>query len=113
MFDVQVLRHRDRELPEDVLSSIAAYYRRVTTEAAPMNRLVAVVMILTLGAIVAQIANDDVPRGAAWASLGVAAVPIAIAAAHTFPAAVRLGARADPVEVQGRLARSICRDHLL
>jgi hypothetical protein len=37
MFDVQVLRFRDatRELPEDVLGSIAAYYRRVTTQARP------------------------------------------------------------------------------
>src|ERR1043166_2149382 len=30
MFDVQVLPHRTPELPEPVVSSIAAYYRRVT-----------------------------------------------------------------------------------
>jgi hypothetical protein len=113
MFDVQVLRHRVGELPEEVLASIAAYYRRVTTEAGPMNRLVAVVMVVTLGAIVVQIANDDVPRGAAWASLVLAGLPIGIAVARTFPAAVRLGARPDAAQVQSRLARSICRDHLL
>ena len=113
MFDVQVLRHRVGELPEEVLASIAAYYRRVTTEAGPMNRLVAVVMVVTLGAIVVQIANDDVPRGAAWASLVLAGPPTGIAVARTFPAAVRLGARADAAQVQSRLARSICRDHLL
>jgi hypothetical protein len=113
MFDVQVLRHRGGEVPEEVLASVAAYYRRVTTEAAPMNRLVAAVMIVTLGAIVVQIASDEAPRGAAWASLLLAGLPIGIAAARTFPAAVRLGARTDAVEVQSRLARSICRDHLL
>jgi hypothetical protein len=43
MFDVQVLRHGDEEVPEAVLASIAGYYRRVTTEARPLNRLVALV----------------------------------------------------------------------
>ena len=40
MFDVQVLRHRGSTapLPEDVLASIAAYYRRVTTDAEPRIR---------------------------------------------------------------------------
>jgi hypothetical protein len=113
MFDVQVLRHRRGEVPEEALASIAAYYRRVTTEAAPMNRLVAAVMLVTLGAIVVQIANGDAPRGASWASLGLAGLPIGIAAARTFPAAVRLGARTDAAPVQSRLARSIGRDHLL
>src|SRR5438094_4323905 len=42
MFDVQVLgRGRGADpLPEEVLASIAAYYRRVTTQARPMNYLV-------------------------------------------------------------------------
>ena len=30
MFDVQVLRHRGETLPEAVVDSIGAYYRRVT-----------------------------------------------------------------------------------
>ena len=34
MFDVQVLGGaRDRELPEEMLASVAGYYRRVTTAA--------------------------------------------------------------------------------
>ena len=48
MFDVQVLAHRERELPDQTLASIAAYYARVTTAARPMNRLVATVMMLAL-----------------------------------------------------------------
>src|SRR5689334_11264258 len=40
MFDVQTRRHaHDAVLPPQVLGSISAYYRRVTTEAYPMNRL--------------------------------------------------------------------------
>jgi hypothetical protein len=31
MFDVQVMGHREGDLPEEVLASIASYYRRVTT----------------------------------------------------------------------------------
>src|SRR5260370_980869 len=44
MFDVQVAGHVGAVLPDPVLGSIAAYYRRVTTEARPMNRLVAAAM---------------------------------------------------------------------
>src|SRR5207248_10202146 len=57
MFDVQVARGESAELSEHVLSSIANYYRRVTTTARPMNRLVAAVMLTTLGSIIAQIAR--------------------------------------------------------
>lgn len=114
MFDVQSLRHRaaDGDLPEDVLGSIAGYYRRVTTTARPMNRLVGVVMLATLVAIGFEIADDDAPDWAAWASLGLAAAAIGLAAGHTFRSARRLGTMADPPPVQSRLARSICRDHL-
>ena len=43
IFDVQVLGHRraDGPLPEPVLASIAAYYKRATTDSAPMSRLIA------------------------------------------------------------------------
>lgn len=114
MFDVQALRHRGAaELPGDVLASTSAYYRRVTTAARPMNRLVGLVMLATLASIVLQIAGGDEPRWVAWASLAVTAVPVGLAAGHTFPAAVRLGAGRDPGDVATRLARSILRDHLI
>jgi hypothetical protein len=112
MFDVQALRHRRGQVPEEVLASIGGYYRRVTTGARPMNRLVGAAMLVTLGALVAQIAGDDVPAWAAWTSLGLAVAAIGLAAAHTWPSAVRLGGRRDRPDVQGRLALSICRDHL-
>jgi hypothetical protein len=113
MFDVQVLRHREGALPENVLASISGYYRRVTTAARPMNRLISAVMLGTITAIVVQIAKADSPRWAGWASLGLAGSAVLLAAGHTVPSAVRLGGRTDAVDVQSRLARSICRDHLL
>jgi hypothetical protein len=113
MFDVQVARHRDPELPESVLASIAGYYRRVTTAARPMNRLIAAVMLGTIVALVVQLVRGDAPRGAATVSLVLTVGPISLAAIHTVPSAVRLGARSDTIAGQSRLARSILRDHLL
>ena len=113
MFDVQVAGHDERELPEATLASIAAYYARVTTAARPMNRLIALVMLATLAAIVAEIASGDVPRWVAWSSLALAAAPIALAGGRTVPSAVRLGGRGDSLERQSALARSIRREHLL
>jgi len=55
MFDVQTRKHGAETLPDDVLASISAYYRRVTTEATPMNRLISIVMLATLGALAAQV----------------------------------------------------------
>lgn len=113
MFDVQVLGRRGRDVPESTLASIAGYYRRVTTAARPMSRLIAAVMLATVTAIVIQLVRDDAPRWTGSMSLVFIASAILLAAAQTVPSAVRLGARSDPVEEQSRLARSILRDHLL
>jgi len=53
IFDAQVLvdRDPDGDLPEAVLASIAGYYRRAVTESRPMSRLIAVVMVVLLGAL--------------------------------------------------------------
>ncbi len=112
MFDVQVIGHGERELPEAVLASVAGYYRRVTTAARPMNRLIAAVMVATLAAIVVEIANADTPHGIGWASLALAAAAILLAGARTVPSAVRLGGRNDALDRQSALARSIFREHL-
>jgi hypothetical protein len=114
MFDVQVARHRrSRELPEEVLASVAGYYRRVTTEARPMNRLVAAVMVATIVAIAVQLARADAPAWVSVASLALAGAAVLLAATVTVPSAVRLGTRKDSAEVQSQLATSILRDHLL
>ena len=113
MFDVQVLGRAERELPEGLLASIAGYYRRVTSTARPMNRLIAAVMLATLAAIVDQIAGAEEPGWVGWASLALAGSAILLAATHTVPSAVRLGTRRDTLERQSALARSICREHML
>lgn len=112
MFDVQVRGRRGGDLPEEVLASISAYYRRVTTAARPMDRLIAAVMVATLAAIVVQIARGGAPRWVGWASLALAGSAILLAGVRTVPAAVRLGSGADSVAVRSRLAHSIYRDHL-
>ena len=95
-----------------VVASIAAYYRRVTTAARPMNRLVAVAMVMTLVSIVVQIARGDRPRWVGWVALAFAGAAIVLAGIRTVPHAVRLGARGDSVGRQRELAKSIYRDHL-
>jgi hypothetical protein len=113
MFDVQVLRRRGPEPGVDALASIAAYYRRVTTAARPMNRLIAAAMLGTLVAIIVQLVRGEGSRWVSAASLALAGSAILLAAVHTVPAALRLGGRSDALDIQSRLARSILRDHVL
>jgi hypothetical protein len=112
MFDVQTRKHAGEALPTEVLASISAYYRRVTIEAWPMNRLIAVVMALTVLAIVAEIVQNAGHWWIAWISLAAAASAIGLARFRTIPNAARLGRAARSVEEQTRLARAIYRDHI-
>ena len=113
MFDVQVLGHPAAPalLPEAVLASIGYYYRRVTTDAHPMQRLIGVVMAVTV-------------LGSAWTlrhawrrrlhglALVTAAVPIGLAGARVLPHAVQLGSLVDSAATQSALARAIFADHV-
>jgi hypothetical protein len=113
MFDVQVVAHRDEpEVPDETIQSIATYYKRVTTDASPMGRLVAVVMLALLILLVAQAVGDGTPGWVSVISLASAGVAIVLAIARVVPHAVRLGARTDAPEVQSALARGIFRDHV-
>ena len=113
MFDVQTRRSREPALPREVLASIGGYYRRVTTEATPMNRLITAVMLATLAAIVVEIVRGAAPRWVSWTSLAGALGGIGLAAARTVRNAVRIGRSEDPPEMLSRLARSVYRDHLI
>jgi hypothetical protein len=112
MFDVQTRKHAGDPLPADVLASISAYYRRVTTEAYPMNRLVALVMLLTLAAICAEIVQGQNHWWIGWGSIALAGSGFVPTMTRTVPNAKRLGTAADSAEEQSRLARAICRDHM-
>jgi hypothetical protein len=111
MFDVQLLG-TGADVPESVLASISGYYKRVTTDARPMNRLVAAVMLGTIASVVTEIVRAHGPRWAPWASLVLVVSAVALAGARTVPNAVRLGARRQPLPDQSALARSILRHHL-
>jgi len=115
IFDMQVLKHpaRGGDVPEPVLASIAAYYRRATTDSRPMSHLIGGVMVATLAALLAEIVRGDGPRSVAAASLALAGAPIALAYIRVVPNAIRLGRRTDTSTTQSALARAICRDHLL
>jgi hypothetical protein len=108
MHDVLALR----EPSQEGVSTIAAYYRRVTTEARPMNRLVALAMLLTVAAVVAEVVRGSGPAWARWSSLVLVLAPVSLAGLRTVPRAVRLGAGADPFGGQASLARSILREHI-
>ena len=113
MFDVQARRHPDDNVPAAVRDSIAAYYARVTTAARPMNRLVAAVMVLTIGAIVAELVRHDLPAWRAWPALVLTLAAVGVAAGRTVGNAQRLGRQSDDATRQSQLARSILRDHVV
>jgi hypothetical protein len=118
IFDSQVLRHGvfragTGDLPESVLASISGYYHRATTTSRPMSNLIALVMVTLLAALGFAWLRGDEPVWVLSVSTVLAVVPILLATIRTVPNAVRLGARADPAAGQSRLARAICRDHLL
>jgi hypothetical protein len=114
MFDVQARRHRDAAvLPDDVLSSIAGYYRRVTTTASPMGRLVMLVMATLIVALVVQAGRGDAATWVSIVSIPLAVVAVGLGATDAFRAARRLGARTDSPGEQTRLARRILEVHAI
>jgi hypothetical protein len=112
MFDVQA-RRPAASLAPDALASISAYYRRVTTEASPMGRLVSLVMLLTLAAIIAEWALGQTAWWRAGLSLAGGLVGMGLALVRTVPTAVRLGRAADPPQTMTRLARQTLADHCI
>lgn len=113
MFDVQVIPHRRAShVPDDVVASIATYYRRVTTDASPMGRLIGLVMAVLVGLLVWQAARGGTAGWVSAASLTGSAAAIVLALTRVVPHAVRLGQRTDTPAVQSDLTKGILRDHL-
>lgn len=111
MFDVQV-RGR-REPAPDAIASIEAYYRRVTLQATPMNRLVALVMVATIATLAVEVVQDDAPKWASVSSLVLVAAAAGLALGHTFGNGARLGGGRRSAGEKQALARLMLRDHLL
>jgi len=114
IFDSQVLRHRGADvLPEPVLDSISRYYHRATTTSRPMSYLIALVMAILLGSLVFRAISASDPWWLLVLMGALAGVPIVLAMTRTVPNAVALGNRAGTPAEQSRLARAICRDHIV
>lgn len=109
MFDVQALR-LDGPDGDARLASIADYYRRVTIEAFPANRLVGTVMLGTIAGSVVQLWRA--PSSSALVSVLLVVTPVVLAARRVLPNALRLGARGDDLPMQRALARRILSDHV-
>jgi hypothetical protein len=110
MFDVQAFRLTGGSGDAAILASIAAYYRRVTTEASPMHQLIGATMLCAVAVSLLRVVRARKARVVAAVVLAV--VPIALALLRVFPNAVRLGAAGDPLAMQADLARAILWDHL-
>ncbi|OBF33726.1 hypothetical protein A5724_18635 [Mycobacterium sp. ACS1612] len=112
IFDSQVLGHRRADvLPEPVIASIAGYYRRATTR--PLSLFIALVMLILLGALTYRWFAGDDPVWLLVTLTVLAGAPILLALTRTVPNAVRLGVGAASQRELSRLARAICRDHLI
>ena len=112
MFDVQSRGHPRDSVPEAVRASIAAYYARVTTAARPMNRLVALAMLTTIGALAGELARAELPVWREVTSVVLALGAVGLAAGRTVANAVRLGTQRDDAVMQSRLAHRIRGDHI-
>ena len=110
MFDVQAFRLDGGPGDATILASIAAYYRRVTTEASPMHQLIGAVMLCTVVVSLVRVVRGRSTRRVAMLVLPAAA--IALALLRVFPNAVLLGTASAPLAVQADLARAILWDHL-
>lgn len=120
MFDVQV---RSSDATDSAVQSIATYYRRVTTDARPMNLLVALAMLVTAVAIGIEFGTDDIAAWVPWVSVGLGGVPLVIAALRTVPRAVALGVAVGqapdalpapaPTRDHHTMARRILAEHML
>ena len=109
MFDVQIVGRGDHDT---AIASIGTYYRRVTTTARPMNRLVALWMVVTVVSLVVQMVRADGNRWMSAMALAFSATAIGIAAARTVRNAVRLGRGIEDPSTSLRLARTTLFDHL-
>jgi hypothetical protein len=89
------------------LDTVRRYYRRVTIDAYPMNRLVLVAMLALLVTLVVQLFGSSVSTWAAVVSL-VLAVPPILVSRVTVRMAKQLGTGGGPA----RDAQMILRQHL-
>lgn len=109
LFDTRILRLA----PEIAVPMIVAYYDNATIQAYPLNRLIALVMVATVGGAIYQLLRGGVERWIAAPAVILSVIPVALALTRIVPNAMRLGTGVGSLEEQATLARAICFDHLL
>ena len=85
MFDVQVYGQPPGPLADEVVSSIAAYYLRVTTEADPMGRVIGGVMVVTVLGVTYQLIRGTFAFWLRALAAICAGLPISLALLRIFP----------------------------
>ncbi len=113
MFDVQVFGQPPGPLDAAVLDSIASYYQRVVIDASPMGRLVGLMMGIGWLSVGFQLRRRELVGATGWTTAALLFAPTTLAALRVVPNAARLAGRADAVEVQSELARTIAWDHVV
>lgn len=109
MFDTQIRGGHDATK----LSSISAYYHRVTTTSQPMGSLIAAVMLAALTTLGVEAVRGHTPGWILIASAILAGGPVLLALGRTVPTAVRLGHGTGNPAQQTRLARTVFVDHIV
>src|SRR5262249_47354586 len=93
-------------LSEAVLSSIAAYYARVTTRSWPLGAAIGIVMVIAVGGALMQVLRRRESRRRDVLALVLVAVPVGLALLRVFPNAVHLGMSSDPAAARTHRARA-------
>jgi hypothetical protein len=78
-----------------------------------MSFLIALMMAILLGSLAFRAFSASDPGWLLVVSFVLAGVPILLAMTRTVPNAVALGKRVGTPAEQSRLARAICRDHIV
>jgi hypothetical protein len=87
--------------------------KSVTCHLPNPNRLVAAVMVITLGALGGEVVRSDLPVWRASLSLVLTLGAVGLAAGRSVRNAVRLARQTDDAAHQSRLAHMILRDHIV
>jgi hypothetical protein len=108
LFDVQILRIA----PEHAVDVIAGYYENATLRAYPMNRLISLIMIVTVLGAIYQLVRGRIERAQAAAMI-LSGSAVGLALTRVVPNAMLIGTRPGSLDDQIALARAICVDHMI
>jgi hypothetical protein len=109
LFDTQILRMA----PADAVGIIVGYYGNATLRAYPLNRVIGLVMIVTVLGSIFQLLRGRIERRAEITAAALAVAAVGLALLRVVPNAMSLGRGTGAVAEQIALARGICFDHMI